>query len=130
MGKQSDYFPSDIYKKTETPVIKKASKQLEEYFNGKRRTFDLPITLHGTDFQIKVWKALQTIPYGETRSYGQLAALIENPKASRAVGMANNKNPISIIIPCHRVIGHNGSLVGYAGGLNIKQKLIDLEKTN
>ena len=116
------------FKHCETPLIKKASKQLNEYFNGKRKVFDLPLVLHGTDFQIKVLKALQTIPYGETLSYGQLAAAIGNPKASRAVGMANNRNPIPVIIPCHRVIGSNGKLTGYAGGLELKQKLLDLEK--
>jgi len=127
---KSNDFPPDIYEKKETSLIKRTNTQLNEYFTGKRKVFDIPYILHGTDFQIKVWKALQTIPYGETRSYGQLAAQIENPKASRAIGMANNKNPISIIIPCHRIIGHNGDLVGYAGGLNIKQQLLDLEKTN
>jgi methylated-DNA-[protein]-cysteine S-methyltransferase len=116
------------FEKSETPLIKKTAKQLDEYFNNKRQIFDLPLILHGTDFQLKVWKALQTIPYGETRSYGEIAAMIGNPKACRAVGMANNRNPIAIIIPCHRVIGHDGSLTGYAGGLKLKQKLLDLEK--
>jgi methylated-DNA-[protein]-cysteine S-methyltransferase len=116
------------FEKGETPLIKKAVKQLDEYFNNKRQIFDLPLIQHGTDFQVKVWKALQTIPYGETRSYGEIAAMIGNPKACRAVGMANNRNPIAIIVPCHRVIGHDGSLTGYAGGLKIKQKLLDLEK--
>jgi len=112
----------------ETAVLKKAYKQLDEYFAGKRNVFDLPLSLRGTEFQLKVWHLLLTIPYGETRSYGQLAALINNPKASRAVGMANNKNPIPVIIPCHRVIGHNGKLVGYAGGLELKKNLLELEK--
>jgi methylated-DNA-[protein]-cysteine S-methyltransferase len=116
------------FEKGETPLIIKTVKQIDEYFDKKRRIFNLPLAPHGTDFQIKVWKALQTIPYGETRSYGEIAAMIGNPKASRAVGMANNRNPIAIIIPCHRVIGHDGSLTGYAGGLKIKQKLLDLEK--
>jgi methylated-DNA-[protein]-cysteine S-methyltransferase len=116
------------FEKSETPLIKKAAKQFNEYFNKDRQNFDLPLILHGTDFQVKVWKALQKIPYGETRSYGELAAMIGNPKACRAVGMANNRNPISIIIPCHRVIGHDGSLTGYGGGLKLKQKLLNLEK--
>jgi methylated-DNA-[protein]-cysteine S-methyltransferase len=112
----------------ETPLIKKAAAQLAEYFNGKRRSFDLPLALHGTDFQRSVWKALQTIPAGETRSYKDIAALIGNPKAVRAVGMANNRNPIVIIVPCHRVIGSDGSLTGYGGGLPAKQYLLNLEK--
>lgn len=115
------------YKIKETPLIKRAAKQLDEYFNKKRKTFDLPLKPEGTDFQKKVWKALQRIPYGTTASYGEIAAAIGNHKASRAVGMANNRNPIAIIIPCHRVIGADGSLVGYAGGLEIKKILLELE---
>jgi len=117
----------DNSEKKETPLIKKAANQIDEYFNGKRKIFDLPLVLHGTDFQVSVWKALQKIPYGKTRSYGEIAAAIGNPKASRAVGMANNRNPISIIVPCHRVIGSNGSLTGYAGGLEVKKRLLELE---
>jgi len=113
---------------TQTPLTQKAAIQLAEYFDGKRTEFDLPLSLHGTDFQVSVWKALQTIPFGETRSYNDVAVMIGNPKACRAVGMANNRNPISIIVPCHRVIGQNGSLVGYGGGLPAKQYLLDLEK--
>jgi len=116
------------YIKQETPLIKKAARQFSEYFDGKRKTFDLPLIMRGTAFQKKVWKALQNIPYGKTVSYGEIAAKIGNPKACRAVGMANNRNPISIIVPCHRVIGHNGSLTGYGGGLELKQKLLELEK--
>jgi methylated-DNA-[protein]-cysteine S-methyltransferase len=112
----------------ETPLIKKAAAQLAEYFDGKRKSFDLPLSLRGTAFQLSVWKALQSIPIGETRSYKDVATLIGNPKATRAVGMANNRNPIAIIIPCHRVIGTDGSLTGYAGGLPVKQYLLDLEK--
>ena len=112
----------------ETELLKKASKQLTEYFEGKRREFELPLEPIGTDFQLKVWKALQEIPYGETRSYKQIAERVGNDKASRAVGLANNRNPISIFIPCHRVIGSNGKLVGYGGGLDIKEKLLNLEK--
>jgi len=109
-------------------LIDKAAAQLEEYFDGERREFDLPLNPSGTPFQMAVWKELLAIPYGETRSYKQIAQNIGNPKALRAVGMANNRNPISIIIPCHRVIGSDGSLVGYGGGLDMKQKLLDLER--
>lgn len=112
----------------ETPLIKKTYKQLCEYFDGKRKVFDVPVIFDGTDFQIKVWKTLQTIEYGKTISYGQLAEMIGQPKASRAVGGANNKNKIAIIIPCHRVIGSNGTLTGYAGGLNVKKYLLNLEQ--
>lgn len=105
-----------------------AAKQLDEYFAGKRKGFDVPICPRGTDFQRSAWAALQKIPYGETRSYKQVAEMLGNPDASRAVGMANNKNPIWIIIPCHRVIGSNGSLVGYAGGTDMKRRLLELEK--
>lgn len=114
--------------KNETELLKEAIKQLNEYFDGKRKEFDLPLAPKGTEFQKKVWNALKKIPFGETRSYGEIAKLIGNEKASRAVGMANNKNPIMIIIPCHRVIGANGKLVGYAGGIDIKEKLLNLEK--
>jgi methylated-DNA-[protein]-cysteine S-methyltransferase len=116
------------YIQKDTPLLKKASEQIDDYFNGKRKIFDIPVVLNGTEFQVKIWKALQKIPYGETRSYKEIAAMIGNPKASRAVGMANNRNPISIIVPCHRVIGHDGKLTGYAGGLELKQKLILLEQ--
>jgi methylated-DNA-[protein]-cysteine S-methyltransferase len=111
-----------------TPILQKAAAQLAEYFARKRTCFDLPLSLHGTDFQISVWNALRTIPCGETRSYKDIAAQIGNPKASRAVGMANHHNPIAVIIPCHRVIGQNGGLTGYAGGLESKKYLLDLEK--
>lgn len=128
------YFDEEISGKDieikETPVLKEAGKQLTEYFEGKRKDFDLPLAPQGTEFQQKAWKALQEIPYGETRSYGDMAKRIGNPKACRAIGMANNRNPISIIIPCHRVIGANGKLVGYGGGLHIKEYLLKLEKEN
>lgn len=107
----------------------KAYTQLKEYFDGKRKTFDLPLKLSGSEFYLKVWEALKSIPYGQTATYKDIAKLINNEKASRAVGLANNKNPISIIIPCHRVIGSNGKLVGYASGVENKQKLLELEKT-
>jgi len=112
----------------ETKLIKETCTQLQEYFEGKRKAFNLPLAPKGTPFQLKVWNALQNIPYGETRSYKDIAIAAGNFQASRAVGMANNRNPISIIIPCHRVIGSNGKLVGYGGGLHIKEYLLDLEK--
>ena len=114
----------------ETPLIKKAASQLFEYLNGKRKEFDLPLLKDGTDFQISVWNELLKIPYGETRSYKDIAVAINNEKAVRAVGMANNRNKISIFIPCHRVIGSNKKLVGYGGGLEIKEFLLNLEKRN
>lgn len=114
----------------ETPLIMNAHKQLIDYFSGYRKDFSLPLNPIGTKFQRSVWKALLTIPYGETYSYKDIAILIDNSKASRAIGMANNKNPISIMIPCHRVIGSNGKLVGYGGGLHIKKYLLELEKNN
>ena len=108
-------------------VADQAAKQLEEYAAGKRKQFDLPLEPAGTVFQKAVWQALCRIPYGETRSYKQIAEQVGSPAASRAVGMANNKNPIPIVVPCHRVVGSNGALVGYAGGLPFKQQLLDLE---
>jgi methylated-DNA-[protein]-cysteine S-methyltransferase len=116
-------------KKNETPLIQKAAAQVKEYFAGKRKQFKLPLAMRGTEFQMAVWQALQKIPYGETRSYKEIAANIGRPKAVRAVGMANNRNPISIIVPCHRVIGHDGKLVGYGGGLPLKQHLLELERS-
>jgi len=115
-------------KKAETPLIQKAAAQIKEYFAGERKIFKLPIVMRGTEFQMAVWQALQKIPYGETRTYKEIAASIGRPKAVRAVGMANNRNPISIIVPCHRVIGHDGKLVGYGGGLPLKQYLLELER--
>ena len=114
----------------ETPLLIEAEKQLTEYFNKTRTKFDLPLAPQGTDFMKRVWKELIKIPYGETRTYKQIAQKIGNEKASRAVGMANNKNPIPIIIPCHRVIGANNKLVGYALGLDKKEFLLNLEKNN
>lgn len=113
---------------TETPLLKQAKQQLCEYFNGTRKEFTLPIKLEGTEFQLKVWKALQTIPYGETRSYGEIAAQIGKPKAARAVGGANNKNHIIILVPCHRVIGADGRMVGFGCGLDVKEYLLKLEQ--
>ncbi len=110
------------------PALLEAEKQLTEYFSGQRCEFSLPLAAKGTPFQMQVWHALTTIPYGETWSYQDLADAIGNPKAVRAVGLANGKNPISIIVPCHRVIGKNGKLTGYAGGVERKEKLLKLEQ--
>jgi len=107
--------------------VSNAIRQLKEYFAGKRTDFDLPLAPNGTEFQRTVWQRLQEIPYGETISYGELAKRVGNPKASRAVGAANGQNPIPIVIPCHRVIGANGKLTGFGGGLPIKEKLLALE---
>ena len=112
------------------PIMDKAAIQLEEYFTGGRKEFDIPLAPKGTDFQLTVWKQLRQIPYGETRSYKQVAQSINKPNASRAIGMANNKNPLLIFIPCHRVVGASGELVGYAAGLETKRCLLELEKTN
>ena len=117
------------YEKKETPLIKKAALQLEEYFAGKRKIFDLPLVFtRGTNFQQEVWKALQTIEYGETKSYKDIATQVGNSQAMRAVGGANNKNPITIIVPCHRVIGANGNMVGFGSGVDKKEFLLNLEK--
>ncbi|CAE6951311.1 methylated-DNA--[protein]-cysteine S-methyltransferase [Vibrio sp. B1FLJ16] len=110
------------------PILTQAVAQLEEYFSGLRNEFDLPLAAAGTDFQNQVWHALTNIPYGETWSYQDLANAIGNPKAVRAVGMANGKNPISVVVPCHRVIGKSGKLTGYAGGVERKQRLLALEQ--
>lgn len=109
-------------------VFKAAKQQLSEYFAGERQQFDLALAPHGTSFQLQVLKALQAIPYGQTRSYAELARSIGRPKAVRAVGAANGRNPLPIVIPCHRVIGSNGSLTGFGGGLPAKQALLRLEK--
>ena len=104
-----------------------AADQLDAYFAGELTTFDLPLAPQGSDFQQRVWAALREIPYGETESYGELAARIGSPRGARAVGLANGKNPIGIVIPCHRVVGANGTLTGYGGGLDRKKQLLDLE---
>ncbi|WP_434609621.1 methylated-DNA--[protein]-cysteine S-methyltransferase [Pseudomonas sp. D2-30] len=109
------------------PTLKEAERQLLEYFAGQRRQFELALDFAGTDFQVRVWQALLTIPFGETRSYRDIAIQIGQPTATRAVGAANGRNPISIIAPCHRVIGTSGSLTGFAGGLAAKQYLLSLE---
>ncbi len=112
----------------ETALLKESAKQLNEYLQGNRKVFDLPLEPTGTEFQTKVWTNLLTIPYGQTYSYREVASSIGKEKATRAVGNANNKNPILIFIPCHRVVGSDGKLVGYAGGLEIKKHLLNLEK--
>ena len=113
----------------ETDVLRQAALQLEEYFHGKRKTFSLDLAPEGTDFMKKVWKELSNIPYDQTVCYKDIAIAIGNEKACRAVGMANNRNPIPIFIPCHRVIGKNGALVGYSSGVDIKVKLLELESS-
>ena len=109
------------------PVLRETTRQLREYFAGTRREFDLPLEFRGTDFQRRVWAALLMIPYGETRSYGEIASQLGNPAAVRAVGAANGRNPIAIIAPCHRVIGMSGDLTGFGGGLEAKAFLLSLE---
>lgn len=127
------YFGHRIEKSTLPPessknlILKKAARQLEEFFAKKRESFDLPLEAKGSAFQRSIWRELSKIPFGQTRSYGDLADAIGNPKAVRAVGLANGANPISIIVPCHRVIGKNGALVGFGGGLEIKTKLLKHE---
>jgi methylated-DNA-[protein]-cysteine S-methyltransferase len=109
------------------PVLVETERQLSEYFTGRRKTFTLTLDMAGTPFQRKVWDALRTIPFGETRSYGQIARQIGSPNAVRAVGAANGRNPVSIVTPCHRVIGSTGKLTGFAGGLDVKARLLALE---
>ena len=122
-----DPEPDWIFK--EEPFVK-VRQQLREYFDGERKDFDIPLSLEGTDFQLSVWHALQEIPYGSTVSYGDVAKRIENPKAVRAVGAANGRNPVPIIVPCHRVIGSHGDLTGFGGGLDTKEALLRLEAEN
>ncbi len=119
--------PDPSWKEQSAP-LKETIRQLRAYFAGELENFDLPLAPQGTPFQLTVWNNLRNIPYGETISYGELAGRIGNPKASRAVGLANGSNPIPIVIPCHRVIGSNGKLTGYGGGLPIKEKLLALER--
>lgn len=114
--------------KQEIGIVHEAYVQLLEYLEGRRTSFSFPFSIKGTSFQEKVWLELLKIPYGSTASYKQIAERIGNPKACRAIGMANNKNPVSIVIPCHRVIGSSGALIGYGGGLDRKKRLLELEK--
>lgn len=118
----------ELVEDEKSSMLCETERQLQEYFAGKRKTFSLPLDMRGTPFQNDVWEALLAIPYGETKSYGQLAKQLGNPKAVRAVGAANGRNPISIVVPCHRVIGASGKLTGFAGGLDTKAHLLDLEK--
>ena len=113
-----------------TPLLREAELQIMAYLKGKRQQLDFPIRMAGTPFQQRVWRALQQIPYGTTRTYGEIATAIGNPRASRAVGMACNKNPLLLIVPCHRVVGVNGKLVGFAYGTDAKRWLLELEKYN
>ena len=117
----------ELIEANDSPVLRETERQLKEYFAGTRNQFELELDFTGTDFQKQVWQALLTIPFGETRSYSQIAEQIGNPKAVRAVGAANGRNPISIIAPCHRVVGASGGLTGFAGGLEAKQYLLTLE---
>ena len=121
---------AELIEQTHHPILLETQKQLTEYFAGKRQQFDLPLDFEGTEFQQKVWQALLTIPFGETRSYRDIAEQIGNVKAVRAVGAANGKNPISIIAPCHRVVGASGKLVGFAGGLDNKEILLKIEQNH
>lgn len=133
-GKITDlYFESEIvpigeFVESESDILKEAGKQIQEYFGGKRKSFSLPLTPEGTEFIKTVWEILKGIPYGETRSYKEIAEKTDSKLAYRAVGLANNRNPIPIIIPCHRVIGSNKKLVGYGGGLGLKEYLLNHEK--
>lgn len=120
-------YPAPKHPKGDDKIIARTRRELDAYFAGKLRAFTVALAPQGTEFQQRVWKALLQIPYGATRSYGEQAAAIGAPNASRAVGLANGRNPIAIIIPCHRVIGANGSLTGYGGGMARKQHLLDLE---
>ncbi|MER5883131.1 methylated-DNA--[protein]-cysteine S-methyltransferase [Streptomyces sp. NPDC001941] len=120
--------PQETFGPRDPEPFTEAHRQLEAYFAGELREFDLPLHLPGTDFQRRVWEELKKIPYGETRSYGELAEALGNPGASRAVGLANGKNPVSIVVPCHRVIGASGSLTGYGGGVDRKQRLLAFER--
>jgi methylated-DNA-[protein]-cysteine S-methyltransferase len=119
---------SDLVANEQHPVLVETERQLGEYFAGKRKTFSISLDIRGTRFQKDVWQALLAIPFGETRSYGQLAKQLGNPRATRAVGAANGRNPLSIIVPCHRVIGSSGKLTGFAGGLEAKAQLLSLER--
>jgi len=123
----TDSHPSES-DPTPTPVLTEAARQLDAYLAGNLRRFTLPLAPHGTPYMTRVWDMLRAIPYGETASYRHIAELLGNPGAARAVGLANNKNPIPLFIPCHRVVGANGSLTGYRGGLPLKQRLLDLER--
>ncbi|MPY33305.1 methylated-DNA--[protein]-cysteine S-methyltransferase [Streptomyces adustus] len=128
MTEQRHRPPEESFGTHDATAFGEAEEQLEAYFSGELKQFTLELRLSGTPFQQTVWDQLRAIPYGETRTYGELADALGNPKASRAVGLANGKNPVGIIVPCHRVIGASGSLTGYGGGLDRKQRLLDFER--
>ncbi|MSS01685.1 methylated-DNA--[protein]-cysteine S-methyltransferase [Floccifex porci] len=127
-GKIVKIYPGSLENKETSFICTLCKHQLIEYFEGKRKEFEIPFDVSGTSFQIKVWNEVLKIPYGQTKSYQEIASLIGNPKASRAIGMAVHKNPIPFIIPCHRVIGKKGKLTGYAYGLSFKRELLEMEK--
>jgi methylated-DNA-[protein]-cysteine S-methyltransferase len=120
-------LPSPIADASDNAILERAVAQLKQYFAGERTEFDLPLDLHGTEFQQLAWRSLASIPYGQTATYGEQARRIGRPKAVRAIGAANGRNPVSIILPCHRVVGADGSLTGFAGGLDAKRQLLDFE---
>ena len=122
-------WPDDVGEDASRPVLVATRVQLTEYFAGERQTFDLPLDLHGSPFQVKAWRSLATIPFGETTTYGAQARALGDVRKARAVGAANGRNPVSIILPCHRVIGADGSLTGFAGGLDAKRRLLAYEAT-
>ena len=117
----------NLYWQESSEKTKPFTRELDEYFAGQRRDFSFPLDLRGTPFQVQCWRALLAIPYGETRTYADIARVVKKPQAFRAVGMANNRNPIAIVVPCHRVIASDGTLCGYGGGLDVKRKLLELE---
>jgi methylated-DNA-[protein]-cysteine S-methyltransferase len=125
---ENNKYPVPKFPRGEDKILKQACKELDAYFAGRLREFKTPVRPQGTAFQVRAWRALQKIPYGATRSYGQQAVAIGSPKAVRAVGAANGRNPIPVLIPCHRVIGANGSLTGFGGGMACKQFLLELEQ--
>jgi len=126
-GRMQEIDPAATRLQESKEVLAPYLRELDEYFSGRRRAFSFPLDLRGTEFQLKCWRALLDIPYGETRTYRDIARGIGHPRAFRAVGMSNNRNPIAIVVPCHRVIASDGSLCGYGGGLDIKRKLLELE---
>lgn len=123
-------FHTDLERDDAQPVLLLAEEQLREYFAGRRKDFSVPLSMHGTDFQIRVWNALRSIPYGEVRTYAQIAREVGSPRAFRAVGMANHVNRLAVFVPCHRVIGSDGKLTGYAAGTDLKRELLELEGYN
>jgi methylated-DNA-[protein]-cysteine S-methyltransferase len=125
-GKFPRSTPETMWRESQSDTLPYV-REVEQYFAGERRAFTFPLDLRGTDFQLKCWRALLDIPYGETRTYADIARAVGQPRGFRAVGLANNRNPIAIVVPCHRVIASDGTLCGYGGGLDIKQKLLDLE---